>query len=328
MNAFFEKLHKIENQGNNASPSDITHLLFEFQTEVTVKHFSEQRLNIKDDFFSLFQFFAFAAAHDSPTVRLASYRATGAFLLNFFPYFPEEIQSTFSDFSMASTIDLRSTGIIAASFAFITKFIAIPNLQPYLDITPVFHHFTSSDPTFTEYISVIVSNLGNLNSDWFNTLLHSFLEKTLVSNERYLFKAISAIVNHRQDELLPELLHSSENISLISYVLSTLNGAVNNLSPKDYYIISKQPFLSLNNPSSNPSIVDSSFSVLSLNPEIIISEISNNNDQANNKDHNGQTNNKDNDQMNNKDNDQNNNSEVLQIEYRDLMCQIQLLQVI
>jgi hypothetical protein len=123
----------------------------------------------------VWKFLLFAAANPSSSIRLSAYQTTGSFLLQLTPYFPVQIQRTFSHVSMLTTIDLKSSAIIASAFAFISRGIAFPFLGDFLDSTPVFHHFAISDPIFSEHLSSIVANLGNLGLDWYHTLLHSFL---------------------------------------------------------------------------------------------------------------------------------------------------------
>jgi hypothetical protein len=131
-------------------------------------------------------FFLFSAAHPDSSIRLASYQTTGAFLLKLNRYFPHQLQRTFSDISTQTAVDLKSSAIIPSVFAFISNTVAIPYLEAFLETTPVYHHFATSDPLFSEHLTSIISNLGDLGLDWYRILLHSFLLSVPQSKDQFL----------------------------------------------------------------------------------------------------------------------------------------------
>ena len=237
-------------------------------------------MNFSDDdrsiiFIELWKLLLYTASHPSASVRLSSYNLTGSVLLKLYPYFSNQIQSSFSDASMNATIDIKSSAIIASSFAFISKRIALPYLDVFLDSTPVFHHFTISDPIFTEYLSSIISNLGDLGYEWYSTLLHSLLFLTKSSNDRYLLKSIAAVIQHDPYKLFNDILvqvkeESSirQSLALISFIITSIDEFQqnNNENKIDLFEIAKVSLEVLENPkNANMTEIDSSLQILSLN---------------------------------------------------------------
>jgi hypothetical protein len=184
------------------------------------------------------------------------------------PYFPRQIQWTFSHVSMLTTIDLKSSAIIASAFAFISRVIAFPFLRNFLDSTPVFHHFALSDPIFSEHLSSIVSNLGNLGLDWYRTLLHSFLTGAAASRDQALLRTIVAIVRHHPADLMREVLdfvrgqsNFAAFLPLVSFVLSSRRFPLDEL---ELFPVACQCLQILSDADAKVTELDSALQVLAL----------------------------------------------------------------
>ena len=217
-------------QASDAHSSDIQNVLLQIQKSVNFALFRNLPLEqIESVLGEIWKFLLFSAAHSASSIRLASYRATGIFLLRITPYFPQQVQRTFSKVSEGSTVDLKSSAVIAASFAFISRTVALPYLERFLDTTPVYHDFAISDPIFSEHLGAIISNIGNVGLDWFRTLLHSFLALVATSTDRYLLHSIVAIVKHHPVELVSDILQFVKEqanmkayLALVSFVLTSM----------------------------------------------------------------------------------------------------------
>ena len=234
----------------------------------------------------IWRFLLFSASHSTSSVRLSSYRATGIFLLKITPYFPRQIQNTFSKVSEGSTVDLKSSAVIAASFAFISQTVALPYLEQFLDTTPVYHDFAISDPIFSEHLGAIISHIGNVGLDWFRTLLHSFLALVATSADRYLLWSIVAIVKHHPYELVCEILQFVKEqasmrvyLSLVSFVLTSLKRV--RFDDFDLLAIAMESLAVLENASeANLTEIDSAMQILSIQSKsfaLTVEEIDNDN---------------------------------------------------
>jgi hypothetical protein len=153
-----------------AEANDILKVLFHTQVIFKESYFAplpddDVRILLRE----IWNFFLFSASHPSSNVRLAAYQATGSFLLKLSPYLGRQIQATFSEVSTMTTIDLKSSAIIASAFAYMSKTVALPRLVHFINSTPVFHHFTVADSLFSEHLASIISNLGLLGIEWFST---------------------------------------------------------------------------------------------------------------------------------------------------------------
>ncbi|OHT13965.1 hypothetical protein TRFO_15734 [Tritrichomonas foetus] len=251
--------------------AEVSRLLFKYQSEMNAQFFQSFSDPEKDLIFKeIWKFLLFSASHSSSSVRLAAYRLTGSLLLKLHPYFADQLQSSFSDVSMVATIDIKSSAIIASSFAFISARINLPFLDTFLDSTPVFHHYTISDPIFSQHLSSIISNLGELGYDWFSTLLHSFLNLTRTSSDRYLIKSIYAVIQHDPINLFNDVLqfinqkgNFRQHLALVSFIIGsneTLKSA--NL---DLFNIAKASLEVLEHPENATfTEVDSSLQILSM----------------------------------------------------------------
>lgn len=255
----------------SVEPSEITRVLARLQNEINWQFLQPYSKTDRENFFiRLWNFLLFTAAHTNTSVRLAAYRTTGAFLLKVTPYYPNEIMKTFSIITISSTIDLKSSAIIASSFAFISNFTASPYLNDFLRRTPVFHHFSISDPIFSEHLSQIIRNLGRLGTDWLCTLLHCFLKQVINSNDRYLILSITEIVKHDPLKLMNELLifireqsKLEDNLGLISYLFSSIECNFDTIDLGD--VVEAAITILSNITKSTPMEIDSAFQILSIN---------------------------------------------------------------
>ncbi|OHT14401.1 hypothetical protein TRFO_15175 [Tritrichomonas foetus] len=257
-------------QNDTTQPNDITKLLFKCQTEINAQLFNKIMPDeLENCFKEVWRFLLYAASHTSSSVRLSAYRATGAFLLKLTPYYNSIISKTFSDISMGATIDIKSSAIIASSFAFISSRIALPYLDEFLNSTPVFHHFTISDPIFSEHLSSIISNLGELGNEWFSTLLHSFLSIYETSTDRYLMKSITSVINHDPQYLMNEYLHyideqasHKKHLALVSFIVTSIHIDTDSF---DFFNLAKAAMDILAHFGNYTATdVDSSFQILSI----------------------------------------------------------------
>lgn len=267
-------------QLEGAQPNDIVQVLLQIQKDVNVAFLSTQSPDYVTFLVGeIWRFLLFAAAHSVSSVRLASYRATGIFLLKITPFYPDVVKSTFSDVSMQATIDLKSSAIIAASFAFISRTISLPSLEKFLNVTPVYHDFASSDPIFSEHLASIISNIGELGFDWFQTLLHSFLALVGTSTDRYLLKSIAAIVKHYPMQLMNEILqfvaqqgNMKPYLALISFVIVSTKALV--LDDLDLFDVALHALLVLEeSDKSNLTEIDSAMQILSVRSKSFALEV-------------------------------------------------------
>lgn len=193
----------------STSNIDLNRTLYNFQHTVNAFFFTQFKVtDIPNLFKTIWKFLLTAANSQSATTRLASYRATGAFLTRVTPFYPALVHESFSEVALLVTIDFKSSAIIASSFAFISRYIANPFMKKFINSAPVFHHFCSDDPAFSEHLPTIISNLKHLGTDWMKNLLQFFLEKIDESSlaSRYLIKAVSAIVGHNPKFYIQQIL--------------------------------------------------------------------------------------------------------------------------
>lgn len=260
-------------QASEDSPADTDttmNALSQIQQNVNVKFFSSfEEPQIIDYFTSIWKFLLFAANSNNVTVRLSTYRTTGFFLLKNTPYFAHEITKSFSEVATQSTIEIKSSIILASSFAFICNLIPESFLQDFVENTPVFHHFTISDPVFSDHLATVISNLKRLEYDWMRSLLLTYLDVLDPQSERYLYKSISACVKNYKKQLFPEVLqyiykkdNPSRFLSLLSYIFTSVQVDTKKLELSK---LAEIIFSVLSDGNDHEqAVIDSSFHLLSL----------------------------------------------------------------
>ena len=258
-------------RGKETEPGEITRCLVCLQNELNRHFMMANRQDLNSFLSSLWAFLLYAGSHSNTSVRLSAYRTTGVFLLRVTPYFPGEVQSTFSDMATASTLsqDIKSSAIIASSFAFVSNFNAFPYLDGFLHKNPVFHHFSIGDAIFSDHLASIIRNLGRLGIEWLTGLLHSFLQKLEHSSDRYLILAIAAVIKHDPLKLMSELLlfvreqyDVKDHLALISFLLSSIECNFDSLNLLD--IAEASMGVLANFESETVANVDSAFQILGL----------------------------------------------------------------
>lgn len=254
-----------------SDPTELCHFMTLLQRNINRK-FLEKQSSGGDKFFaSLWNFLLHAGLHSNTSVRLAAYRTAGVFLLKATPYFPKQIQRTFSDMATTSTLtlDMKSSAIIASAFAFVSNFNALPYLDAFVHQNPVFHHFSNGDPIFSDHLASIIRNLGRLGIEWMTGLLHSFLQQLGYSSDRYLILSIAAVVKHAPLPLMNELLvfireqsHVRKHLALISFLCTSIDC---NFDSLDFLDIAEASMNVLENAdTATTADVDSAFQILGL----------------------------------------------------------------
>jgi len=237
---------------SKSEQSDLMAALSKIQVEICHKNLSSyDDESISRVLEEIWKFLLFNGSSNNSSIRLLAYKATGSFLLRIYPFYPKLLQNSFSQVSMNSTIDLKSSAILASSFAFISNKIPKSELPEFLNSTPIFHHFTFSDQIFSEHLPKIISKLHNVGISWMRTLLFSYLELVQKSKERYVYKSISAVISHYPNELMTETVEYLTNTNTISAQLSLLS-----------FLICSLP-ITMNTESTN-TIIDNAFSCLSM----------------------------------------------------------------
>lgn len=216
------------------------------------------------------------SGNPSSNTRLASYRATGTFLTRITPYYPKLMHESFSEVTLNSTVDVKSSAVIASTFGFISTFIARNDLDIFLKTTPVFHHFSILDPQFSDHLAPVISNLGHLGIEWHKNLLHSYLEQISGVPSRDLIKAISAIAHNYPKVMLKEIIeflkdHSSfsKNLTLLAYLLSNNS---NLLVGVDLYPIAETAIQVLSHQASTADL-DCAIQLLSIHSDSFRSKV-------------------------------------------------------
>jgi len=131
---------------------------------------------------------------------------------------------------------------------------------------PVFQHFTSSDPAFSETFSIIISKLGHLGNDWLKKLIHFFLYQFEESASRYIIKPIAAIVGHEPLLFRKEILERTRGninhfLTLLAFFFFNCQDSIEEL---DLMQIAMTAVKVIGDEESNASDLDSSLQLLSV----------------------------------------------------------------
>jgi hypothetical protein len=109
---------------------------------------------------------------DASSIEIASYSTATTFLTKMIRSSPLELQSTFISVTASTIHSSRCSILLLGSFAFIRNFIAKSSLSEIVAQVPIFHHFV--DPN-CESLSSIIANLGDIDDQWYSTLMAAFI---------------------------------------------------------------------------------------------------------------------------------------------------------
>jgi hypothetical protein len=252
---------------DDSSGVDTTTYLLNFRRDLNADQFRAcSVIELADIFRQVWRLLLVTAASESSVIRIASYRATGAFLTRLLPFYPEAVHKSFSDVALLTTIDITSSVIVASSFGLISKYVAQPFLARSVLSWPIFHHFTSTDPGLSETFPIIISKLGHLGVDTLKDWLHYFLVQVEEASSRYYIKSIAAIVGHRPSFFVEEILAFVEaKISVFLTLLAFLFGqhpeVVEDL---DLMNVATAAVSVIGNEESLPMDIDSSLQILAI----------------------------------------------------------------
>jgi hypothetical protein len=259
------------------SAMDLIAYLFRFRSEMFAAQFRKlPDAELKEVLANIWKLILAAVANPSSAIRLSGDRAAAAFLTRLLPYCPAAIHESFQDAALMTTIEITSSVVMASTFGVVSSYIAKAFLARAFHSLPVFHHFTSSDPSLSETIPIIISKLGHLRRDWLKDLLHFFLHRIGESSTRYMVKSVAAIVDHSPSLFLSEVIdfigdNIASYLGLLAYVICTYQGATDELD------LSKIAVASVNviaNPTSQPADLDSALQLLSVKSNSFHLEIS------------------------------------------------------
>lgn len=249
--------------------NDITKVIYNFQHQISSSLFSKYSDEIILKIFKdiIWIFLLNNAGSPSSSTRLAAYHATGAFLTRITPYYPQLIYNSFMDITKQMTVDVKSSAVIASSFAFISTYVAEPFLASFLSSTPVFHHFATSDPSFSEHLAVIISKLGHLGTQWMENLLQYFLERISEKQDRYIIRAIAAIVSNDPNHYIQIILNfvKSDFRKYLSFLTFVILNHQDSLSSIDLMPVVLSAIDTLKDSESNLADFDSALQFLSIN---------------------------------------------------------------
>lgn len=266
-----EILTEIENANSPSSDhSTISNILIRLQNEINSQFLRPYSQSDNENFLSKFWAFILeVGSNPNTSIRISAYRTTITFLLKITPYYPSLIQKTFFASIRMIEINAKNVQIVIAAFSFISNFTPIPFLNHILENSDILQDFTLIDSTFSDHIGPIIKNLRRISKEWLNKLLFLFLEKGVKPQDRHLILAVTEIIKHDPIFFINELLkyirdHSTvkENLSLLSYLFSTIKCNYESIDMKDLVEISVE--ILKNQQQSTANDIDSALQILSL----------------------------------------------------------------
>lgn len=227
-----------EMRSNESNPQDILQQLLAIQNRVKYCNFqkynSEKLISIFGDFW-LFLLYTSAQTSNN-SIIISTIRTAAIILFNISPFFPRQLQESFSTIAMVSTIDMATSSLIASVFGFISFHISIPYRDTFLASCPIFHHITQSQ-NCQEYFISSLSHYSHLGSEWHQILLKSFISKIIEDrHDKLYWRAIVKIVTDDPESLFIDVYNTvSENkiyeyhIQFMSTYLTIPNAPLNEL---------------------------------------------------------------------------------------------------
>ena len=199
-----------EMRSKSIDQQEVIQKLVQIQNQVKYSNF--HNLNpekITATFEDIWLFLLFASSQTSNNaIRIATIRTAALFIFHLTPFFPNEMQKSFSTVAMISTIDVTESSLISAVFAYITFHIPTPLRNQFLASCPIFHHLTQGNQSSDYFISLL-SHFRHLGIEWYRALVNTFLNKTMSEeNDNLFWRGVVQIV--------------SENLVLFKEVYDTI----------------------------------------------------------------------------------------------------------
>ncbi|OHT08001.1 hypothetical protein TRFO_23713 [Tritrichomonas foetus] len=218
MQAFLDNF--IQATSSEHSPNEISAGLAAFRNsinpEIVRKETSQKIIHF---FKSIFKQLLKCCESESSIVRVSSFPALTSFLSKMTRTFSMEIQKAFIIFATKCVYVTKGSILIIFSFSYISHFIAKPFFEDFFNSVPIYHHFVNCN---SGDLAHVIRNLPEMSKDNLTTILMSFIiqyQKTLNSK---LLIPIQKIVEINPSYFLDEIYNSKE-ISLISFIFSTIN---------------------------------------------------------------------------------------------------------
>jgi hypothetical protein len=205
--------------GLHGSPTDICHTLLVFQDSISAIVMSGPLpANFEDSLSTVWSTLFAYAAHSASSVRVTTYTTTSMFLLKIAPFHAAILRRTFSNVVSRCDLPSQSSVLIVASFAFLSNFVSPAHLEQFLQRTPIYHHFLSTEVISSEHLSTLVDNIANLNTDWFTSVLMGLLRANPENANRLVMKAITSIVKRSPTCLIECVIGQSPSLALLTYL--------------------------------------------------------------------------------------------------------------
>jgi hypothetical protein len=263
---------------DKSSGIDMNAFLFTFRSEMVVSRFKGYSpAGRLASFTDIWRLFLQTACDSSSSIRLAAFRAASAFLTRLLPYFPEAVHRSFADAVLQTAIDIKSSALVAAAFTLLSSRVAKPYLRESLHSLPVFHHFTSTEPTFADQFPIIISKLGHVGNDWLKYLLQFFLKRIVDESAGYiLMKSAAAIVAHFPPLFLKEVLEFiggriQNYLLLLAFLIGKYGDCVEGLDLLD---VALAAVVAVGDEKSVPGDADSALQLLAVRSDSFELEVS------------------------------------------------------
>ena len=136
------------------------------------------------------EFILFASQQPFSSVKLATMRATVLFLHRLYYFYPKEISSTFEEVSVASTVDLQPSLLMAGVFGILSYFRAPCLCDEFQASCPVFHHFGKQANCDPDMVAGIIGLYSHLGKEFHENMIDLFLSQIEKQSNKAAERAI------------------------------------------------------------------------------------------------------------------------------------------
>lgn len=144
------------------------------------------------------EFILFASQQTYNPVRIATMRSTVLILHRLYYIYPKELSETFEEVSVASTVELRPSLLLAGVFGILSYF-RLPWLcTEFQEHCPVFHHFSKNSNSDSDMVAGVISLYKHLGSEFHENLIDLFLSQIETDSNKSAERAIPILVKQSQ----------------------------------------------------------------------------------------------------------------------------------
>ncbi|OHS99312.1 hypothetical protein TRFO_34286 [Tritrichomonas foetus] len=160
------------------------------------------------------------STHDDATVRISIYSAIGGLLFSLLPFSPLVIMKSFANATQQHKVTSKASIAIISSFLYICHSISPSDLDNFMTMALVTHHFSVDVSNFIQHIPKFIPLMAPLDVQFHQSLLRSLLSSFGRNPNHDFVKSVVSLVALNPEVLIKDLMEFTISNSLNQTILA------------------------------------------------------------------------------------------------------------